>query len=132
MKLYFDEHGSELIRERVHEDPVVATSLIAYVEARAAFARHRPQFSASDYRRIVAEFDGDWDRYLRIDVNPGLTRIASTLAERHGLRAYDAIHLASALEAGQRLGSLPRFACWDRALNVAAAREGLPLLSARP
>jgi predicted nucleic acid-binding protein len=114
----------------VSEDPVAATSLIAYVEARAAFNRHRAEtrVSSAEYRRIVAELDADWDRYVRIDFNPSLARMAGTLAERYGLRAYDAVHLASALEAGTRLGALPVFACWDRTLNAAAAREGLPLL----
>lgn len=128
VKLYLDEEGSDLIRQSVHDDSVVTTSLVAYVEARAAFNRHRPKLSRPEYRRIVADLDADWDRYLRIDVNPGLARVAGGLAERHGLRAYDAIHLASALEAGNRLGALPRFACWDRALNAAAIREGLPIL----
>jgi predicted nucleic acid-binding protein len=128
VKLYLDEDGAELIRQCVHGDSVVATSLIAYVEARAAFNRQRAKLSGSEYRRIIAELDADWDRYLRVDVTPGLARVAGTLAERHSLRAYDAIHLASALEAGNRLAALPRFACWDRVLNAAAAREGLPLL----
>ena len=128
VKLYLDEDGAELIRRHVQDEPIVATSLIAYVEARAAFTRHRLKLSSAEYRRIVAELDAEWDRYLRIDVNPALARLAGTLAERHGLRAYDAIHLASALEAGNRLGALPRFACWDRALNAAAVREGLALL----
>lgn len=130
MKLYVDEDGAALMRQRVNGEPVVATALIGYVEARAAFNRLRlvAKVSLAEYRRIVNELDADWDRYLRIDVNPGLARLAGTLAERHGLRAYDAVHLASALEAGTQLGALPVFACWDRALNAAAVREGLSLL----
>jgi predicted nucleic acid-binding protein len=84
--------------------------------------------SAAEYRRIVAELDADWERYLRIDFNPALARQAGALAERYSLRAYDAVHLASAMEAGTRLGALPVFACWDRSLNAAAVREGFPLL----
>jgi hypothetical protein len=32
------------------------------------------------------------------------------------------------MEAGTRLGALPVFACWDRTLNNAAAREGFEIL----
>jgi predicted nucleic acid-binding protein len=130
VKLYVDEDGAALIRERVADETVIATALIAYVEARAAFNRHRSatRMASGEYRRLVAELDADWDRYFRIDLHPALARHAGMLAERHGLRAYDAVHLASALETGGRLGALPVFACWDRDLNSAAAREGLPLL----
>lgn len=39
VKLYIQEDGSELVREKVSDASLVATSKIAYAEARAAFAR---------------------------------------------------------------------------------------------
>jgi uncharacterized protein with PIN domain len=41
VKIYVEEDGSITIREQVNNARFVATSMIAYVEARAAFARRR-------------------------------------------------------------------------------------------
>jgi len=42
-------------------------------------------------------FDRDWRRYVRIPVTSRLVRLAGELAERHALKGYDAVHLASAV-----------------------------------
>ena len=129
MKLYVEEAGSAAVREQVGEAALVATSSLAYVEARAAFARRRRagDLSAGEHRRLIGEFDSDWERYVRLEVTNGLIREAATLADRHPLRAYDAIHLASAVTARQRLEGDLLFACWDDGLSAAASREGLEL-----
>ena len=129
MKLYVEEAGSASVREQVGGAALVATSSIAYVEARAALARRRRagDLSAGEHRRLVGELDADWDRYLRLEVTDGLIREAAALADRHHLRAYDAIHLASAVTARRRLGGHVVFACWDDGLAAAALRERLAL-----
>ncbi len=131
VKLHVEEEGSALVREAVARAEVIATSRVAYVEARAAFARrrHTRELNAQDYRRIVRDLDGDWDHYLRIDVTEPLIRTAARLAERHHLRAYDAIHLASVCVVRDRLADPVVFACWDSDLEAAAHREGLPSLA---
>lgn len=52
-----------------------------------------------------------------VEVGLRLARSASALAERHGLRGYDAVHLAAALSLDD-----PELvvATWDRALHRAA------------
>jgi predicted nucleic acid-binding protein len=52
-------------------------------------------------------------------------RIAGDLAERFGLRAYDAVHLASADQLHRETRSSIWFACFDAALNDAASKLGL-------
>jgi hypothetical protein len=42
-----------------------------------------------------ALIDDLWNDVTRIDVTEQLVRRAGDLCERHGLRAYDAVHLAS-------------------------------------
>jgi predicted nucleic acid-binding protein len=64
---------------------------------------------------------------VRLEVTNELIREAAALADRYPLRAYDAIHLASAVIARRRLGDDLVFACWDDALSAAASREGLEL-----
>ena len=130
VKLHVDEEGSALVREAVTRAEVISTSRVAYVEARAAFARrrHTRELDPRDYRRIVRDLDGDWDHYLRIDVTEPLIRAAARLAERHRLRAYDAIHLASVCVLRDQLADPVVFACWDPHLDAAARHEGLESL----
>ena len=130
VKLYVAEEGSPLVHQVVANAPSVATSAIAYVEARAAFARRRRDGSLplQEYRRILRDLDADWGHYLRIDVTEPLIRQAAELAERHRLRAYDAIHLASAYVVKEQLLEQVLFASWDKTLEAAARRHGLQLL----
>jgi uncharacterized protein len=118
------------VREHAVSPTRVATSLVSYVEARAAFARRRRSgdVTAADHRRIVTALSEDWERFVRIDVTEPLVREAGQLAEVHRLRGYDALQLASALWLRGRLPEAPTFASWDDALDAAASREGLPLL----
>jgi predicted nucleic acid-binding protein len=54
-----------------------------------------------------------------------LVRTAGELAERHGLRAADAIHLASAIRT-REAGTV--FVSFDHRLREAAAAEGFAVL----
>ena len=127
VKLYVEEDGSGAVRRAVGQSRPVATSAVAYVEARAAFSRRRNEghLTAAEHRRVVRDLDADWDRFLRLEVTEPLIREAADLAEAHRLRAYDAIHLASARVMKERLGGTVLFASWDTHLERAAAREGL-------
>jgi len=127
VKLYVEEQGSTLVREWVQEATAVATSAIAYAEARAAFARRRREkyFTSGDYRRVIQDFDNDWGHYVLLEVSDSVIRKAAKLAETHALRAYDAIHLASANVLREHLKERVLFASWDSKLLNAARREGL-------
>ncbi len=130
VKLYVEEEGSPLVRKVVAEADTVATSIIGYVEARAAFARrHRERtISVPDYRRVIRDFESDWGRYLILQATDALIRRAGRFTETHSLRAYDSIHLASAIILRQRLAEPLSFASWDSQLQAAARREGLDLV----
>jgi predicted nucleic acid-binding protein len=127
VKLYVAEDGSAVVRQAVADADRIATSGIAYVEARSAFARRRREggLLPLQHRRIVRDLDADWGHYLRLDVTETLIRQAAALAERHRLRTYDAIHLASAIVLKGRLTDPVVFACWDDLLSAVARREGL-------
>lgn len=127
VKLYVDEEGSPLVRMAVDQAEVVATSAIANVEARAAFVRRRHEggISAGVYRGMVRDLDRDWARYLLVEVTDAIIRKGARLAESHRLRAYDAVHLASAAAVHARLAGPVIFASWDLGLEKAARREGL-------
>lgn len=82
-----------------HEASVVATSKVAYPEARAALARgfREGLLEEKDYRQVVAALQSDWPRYLALEISDSLAWLAGELAEKHRLRGFDAIHLAAAV-----------------------------------
>jgi len=127
VKLYVDEPMSEELSAAVDEAEAVATSLLAYAEARAAFARARREarFSLHAYRHIVVAFEEDWPRYITVEVTDRIVKNAGDLAASRALRGYDALHLASALSLRERVSSSVMFLAFDRELSVAAKRETL-------
>ncbi len=128
VKLYVDEPGAADVRRRVRETDVVATSRIAYPEARAALARRRQGgITEAELRHAVADLDRDAAALAVVELSAAVARSAGLLAERHGLRGFDAIHLASALAFGQLTGRAPAFLSFDEPQSAAALREGLEL-----
>ena len=133
LKLYVDEQESEFVRQAAEGARFIATSVLAYVEARAALVRRRHQgdLSPIDYRRLVRDLEADWSRYLTVEVSASILRESARLSEVHRLRAYDAIHLASASTVHGHVVEPFLFGCWDHDLERAARREGFELLRGR-
>ena len=75
-----------------------------------------------------ATFESWWDGCGQVELAQQTARLAGALAERHALRALDAIHLASALALQSEREERVLFVSADLKLNVAAATEGLRLL----
>lgn len=127
VELYVEEEGSQAVRSEVSKATAVATSAIAHVEARAAFARkHREGgLSREEYDRMLNDFRQEWATYLAIDVSDAIVTLAGDLTERHDLRGFDAIHLASALALRDKLQSSIVFSCADERLTAAAEAQGL-------
>jgi predicted nucleic acid-binding protein len=127
VKLYVVEVGSEDVIDAVSGARLVATSAIAYVEAIAAFARRRREraLKPSEYRLVRRALDRDWERFVRLAVSEALIHSAAAVAERYRLRAYDSLHLASAMLLQENLHEPVSFLCWDTRLASAAARAGL-------
>jgi predicted nucleic acid-binding protein len=127
VKLYVDEPLSQELSAAVDEAEAVATSLLAYAEARAAFTRARREalFSPHAYRHIVDAFEEDWPRYITVEVTDQIVKNAGNLAATRALRGYDALHLASVLSLRERISSSVMFLAFGRELTVAAKREAL-------
>ena len=70
-------------------------------------------------------FDKDWSSYLILSVTENMINLAGNLAEKHALRGFDSIHLASALTLRQKLFSPIVFSCFDDKLQKASERENL-------
>ena len=125
LKLYLlDEDGGDHVRQTLATADSAATSGIAYPEARAALARRyrERRLSRQAFESVRREFDVDWPFYFVVEPSAPLLKEAGDLAERHRLRALDAIHLASFVELARRDRGRPiDFSSFDARLNRAAA-----------
>jgi hypothetical protein len=67
--MYIDEEGSPACRQAVVDARLVATSVVAYVEARAALARKRREraLSPAAHRGVVRNLDQDSGAITRVD-----------------------------------------------------------------
>jgi hypothetical protein len=73
----------------------------------------------------------DSNSYLAVATTPTLCREAGVLAERHRLRGFDSIHLASFVEILRSGAANVKFSSYDTALNRAAATVQRALRASR-
>ena len=128
VKIYLEETHSDLVREWVEAAEVVATSRVAFPEILSAFSRRRAlgDIERRDFDLLRETFESDWSSLLLL---PLKERRAGALAERHLLRGFDAVHLASAVELRELLKSDDvLFSAFDKRLVSAAGAEGISCL----
>lgn len=126
IKLYIEENGSSEVAGLVSEASLVCTSVIAYAESRSALARlcREGSLSSEEHALLKADLDEDWSHYLALEVTSDVWRAAGDLAEKHALRGFDSLHLASFLFlADSALGEPVQFSSFDDRLNGAARAE---------
>ena len=130
VKLYVEEAGSAIVRDVTQKASVIATSKIAYAEARAAFARkQRDDGFSITALKIVEDLNRDWESYFIIEVTDGIIRSAGDIAEKYLLRGFDSIHLASAVSLKGKIGGRSVFFKRRRQTsNRAAGKEGIKVL----
>ncbi len=129
VKLYVIEAGTEQVIAAVEAAEVAATSAVTYAEARSALSRRLREghLKRAQHQQLVAKLDEHWQSLAVIDVDPTLSQFAGGLAEGHGLRGFDAIHLASAVFVARKL-ERPAFFTYDHRLQLAAHAEGFDLV----
>ncbi len=122
--LIVDEPASPLCERFWADASEAVSSRLFYAEARAALARaHRlGRLSAAEHARSVPSLDALTAGIANVEVTEGLVRTAGQLASEHGLRGYDAVHLAAALTIADDDAVL---VSGDRQLLAAATRVGL-------
>lgn len=138
VKIYVAEEGSAIVKEKVNLASLIATSKVAYPEARAAFARARREGILTDvtYQVVVDNFNVEWSSYYKLELTDKICYLAGTLSEKHSLRGFDSIHLASAklledlLPGGREEDGIGKkidliAGCWDKTLLEALRAEGL-------
>jgi uncharacterized protein len=126
VKLYAEESGSRETERLVDEASLVCTSVIAYAEARSALARtcREGGLTAEEHGLAKADLERDWLHFLALDVTSEVWRVAGNLAEKHALRGFDSLHLASFLHLAKAgLGEPVQFSSFDDRLNSAVRLE---------
>ncbi len=102
IKRYVAEIGSDWIRVPV--DPkasnLLLTARLTVVEARSALARRKREVTISDDDHAFAVdmlANHAFTQYHFVELEGAVVNLAGDLLDRHPLRAYDAVQLASAL-----------------------------------
>ncbi len=142
VKRYAIESGTTWIRdlcaahdeetsERLH---TIFVGEISRVEVASAFARKVKKTQELTQQKAKASLDLFLshleDEYQVVAVDSALLRSAADLAERHALRAYDAVQLALAAHANNLLKQADlslTFVAADKDLVLAAREEGLAI-----
>jgi len=124
-KLFLDEPGSPEVQELWNGPVAAATSELAIVELACTLA------SASRAGRLDRDppssaLDGTFlsERAVLLRAEPALVREAASLGAQHGLRALDALHVASALTLWD---ADPVLVSWDERQRRGATAVGLPV-----
>jgi uncharacterized protein len=119
-----DEPGAVRVREVVDASDVSFTSRIAHPEGRAALAavRRAGRLTSREQSRARQGLAQMLEQIAIVEVTEPLGEAVGAVAEEYGLRALDAIHLASAL-AGDDGDTV--MVTWDRELATAALRARL-------
>lgn len=96
--LLIAETGSERARHLWNTAERVVSARLVYPEGRAALAQaHRLGRLTTRHLRVAVEELGDRHSQLDlVEIDHELAWRAGELAERHGLRGYDSVHLAAA------------------------------------
>jgi predicted nucleic acid-binding protein len=134
VKRYVLEKGSVWVRAQTApaSGNRVYLARLGAVEVVSAVARRQRAgtIAVAESATILGQFRKDMiAEYSVIEISPGLLSEAMLLAEKHALRANDAVHLAASLEVHRyrQAGGLSgvTLVSSDQELNVAAAAERL-------
>lgn len=127
VKRYVEEDGSAVIAQLFRGRKLLAVSRLAEVEVPLALARRARKGDLSEQvarahgESVLADLKG-----LRVvELRQRTLERARALGWDHGLRAYDALQLASASRLKTETGMSLTLWSADEALNAAARAEGL-------
>jgi uncharacterized protein len=127
VKRYVAEAGSGEVNALIASASVVGTAIISRVEVSSALAKavRMRLLLREEAASALQVFNAEWDSLIRLQLTEVLISRAGTFAWEHGLRGYDAVHLAAALFWQDILGDPITVASYDRQLWDAAKVTGL-------
>jgi len=127
VKQYFQEAGSIEVGEVIDKSFLVGTSLMTRAEMAAAFAKYARMgiLPRTEAEQKYLQFQADCSQLFFVELTLDVVTLAGDLAWEHGLRGYDAVHLASALTWRRLMREPIILATFDRKLWLAASAVGL-------
>lgn len=133
VKFYVAESGTTWVRSFTDsEDNIIHVSGLARVETVSALTRRlrRSDITPTEFNDACDDLQQDFaTQYRIVGLTEEIIEDAAALAQKHGLRAYDAVQLAAALDTGRVVFQVDAtkltLVSGDLDLNAAAAAEGL-------
>jgi predicted nucleic acid-binding protein len=133
VKFYVEESGALWVRSFTDtEENIIHVSSLAEVETVSALTRrlNTRDINKAEFEEACDDLQQDFATQYRIVVlTEAIIRNAASLARRHGLRAFDAVQLAAALETSSITAKVAAIQLTvvsaDAELNAAAMAEGL-------
>lgn len=127
VKRYVSEKGSREVRALMEVAGSVGTALISRAETAAALAKASRMGLISREAAFAAlgDFRLDWEDLVRVHLSEPLMARAEGLSWEHGLRGYDAVHLAAAAFWQEALDEPVALATFDKQLWAAAGEIGM-------
>jgi len=129
VKRYVAEPGSAEVNDAISRAAVIGTVLISRAEVAAALAKavRMDALTREDALASLQVFRSEWPDLVRVQVTEMVIARADTFAWEHGLRGYDAVHLAAASLWQDAMSEQVTLSAFDRQLWKAAKRVGLAL-----
>jgi uncharacterized protein len=123
-KRYIAETGSVEIEALIKKAEVVGTGLITRAEVPAALAKavRMNWLEQTQAEKMLRVFRANWQVLAVVQATESLMSLADALAWEHGLRGYDAVHLASAIVWQEALGEPVTLATFDHNLWQATVK----------
>lgn len=131
VKFYFQETYTKALQAHRQTFEAVAISVVGYTEFFSAMNRKKREghLDIRACRRLTKLFDDEWLSFVKLNVTDEINKISVRLLSDHSLRAFDAIHLASALLLKNRLReSEVQFASLDDRQRHAGEQEGFVVI----
>jgi predicted nucleic acid-binding protein len=130
IKRYVAEAGSEDVNDWIEAAEVLITGQLTRVEVAAAINRllRMKLIKDAERQRALELFHEDWDDLVRHPLTETTIQRAENLTNTSNLRAYDAVHLATALIWQETTLRPIYMVTYDRELWQASRAEGLQVL----
>ncbi len=129
IKKYFKEIGSDHIIEIWNDAEYLAISQVGYSEILGAIHKKQKmdRFSDKIKKQISKNFKDDWESMIKVSADQKLNSELSRLHDKHLLRGFDAIHLATAILLAKKIEMDIEFLTADSNLQSAAQKEKLDI-----
>ncbi len=127
VKRYVAEAGSAEVNRVIAAADAVATCVISRAEVSAALAKavRANLLPPDEAREALQVFRAQWVDLVRLQLTETVLSQADAMAWDHGLRGYDAVHLAAACFWQEMIAEPVTLATFDRQLWQAGPAAGL-------